>query len=131
MTRLIRSSIQSAEIAGHRAEQRADDRRHADDRQADEKRDARAGEHAREDVAAELVETERMRRRRPREPQRQFLRGRIERRQRRSDNRRERRDQHDDGADLQAHARPTSVTPTRIRGSRNPYARSVSRFTDT
>ena len=32
-----------------------------DDGQADEERDARAGEHAREDVASELVEAERMR----------------------------------------------------------------------
>ena len=39
----------------------------------DEQRDARAGEHARKNIAAELVETERMLEARTLEPQRQLL----------------------------------------------------------
>ena len=56
------------------------DRRHADDDEADQQRDARAREHAREDVAPQLVEAEPVRAGRPFEPQRQLLRRRIERR---------------------------------------------------
>ena len=42
ITRLITSSTRAAEVAGDRAEQRADDRRDRDDGEADEKGDARA-----------------------------------------------------------------------------------------
>ena len=66
-----------AEVAGNRAEQHADGRRHRHDREADQQRDARARQQAREDVAAELVEAERMREARPLEPARQLLRRRI------------------------------------------------------
>ena len=61
ITRLITSSIAPAEIARDRADSMptADETRHDDD--ADEQRDACAGEQAREDVAAEFVEAERVR----------------------------------------------------------------------
>src|SRR6185295_1168064 len=123
----------SAEITRHGAEQRAHDRRHAHDDETDKKRNARAREHAREDVAAELVEAERMRGRRADEPHRQLLRGRIRRRERRSHGRQQRDDDHDGGADLHHHAGALIATPYsyRIRGSRNPYARSVRRLTET
>ena len=47
--------------------------RHADDDQADEQRDARARQHARQDVAPQLVEPEPVRAGGPFEPQRQLL----------------------------------------------------------
>ena len=49
----------AAEVAGDRAERHADERRHRHDGQADEERDARPRHETRQDVAPELVETER------------------------------------------------------------------------
>ena len=50
------------------------------DHDADDERDAGAGEHARENVAPQLVEAEPVRRRRTIQPTRELLRHRIERR---------------------------------------------------
>ena len=107
----------AAEVAGHRAENRADSGGDTDHRDADHERDARPGQHAREDVAPELVQAERMRQRRPREPRRQILRGRIERRDRRPGNGRKRRDSDDDGPDGEERRTPTH-TGSADQGSR-------------
>ena len=48
----------AAVVPGNRADDHADDRRHADHDQADQQRDARAEQHARQDVAPQLVEAE-------------------------------------------------------------------------
>ena len=90
-----------AEVAGDGPEQRANTGGDDNDRQTDEKRDACAGENPRENVPTELVEAERVRQSRTRKPQRQLLRRRIKRHQPRSNDRRERGDNHDDRAQLQ------------------------------
>ncbi len=79
-------------------------RRDADDDEPDQQRDARAREDAREDVAPELVETEPVRRRRPVEPQRQFLVGWRERASDGPSDGREHGDEHDGGADSHRHS---------------------------
>ena len=102
----------TAEVAGDRAERHAEERRHRNHGEADEERDTRAGDEAREDVTPELVETERVRSARRLEPLRQDLRRRIIRRQRRPQRRDENRDEND--------GEPDPHHSKRILGSRNP-----------
>jgi hypothetical protein len=85
----------AAEIAGHRAEHGADPGRHRDDHERDEERDARAGQDPGQNVAAELVEAEGMPPRGAGQTERQLLLRRVERRDRRPDDRGQRHHEHD------------------------------------
>ncbi len=94
----------AAEVASDGAEQSPHDRRHPNDDDSEQKRDAAADEDAREHVAPEFVEAERMRRRRTDEPQRQLLSGGIDPYHRRPGERQERDDNDDGRPDFQEHA---------------------------
>ena len=83
MIRMMSVSIAAAEVAGHRAERDADERREDDDAEADAQRDARAPDDAREHVAPEVVEAERDARATALRAAGRVLRIRIERRQQR------------------------------------------------
>ena len=101
-----------AEVTGDRAQQNADGRRDAHDGEADKERNARAGEHARKNIAPQFVEAERMREAGPIEAQCQLLeRGIVGRRPGRHD-RSDDRHQNDSRTD------PDHEPSTRMRGSR-------------
>src|SRR2546426_3276009 len=91
----------TAEIAGDRAEQRANRGRDADHSEADEKRNARAGQRPCQNVSSQLVEAKGVEPARTGEAQCEILRSRVERRKRRTDNRRQRGHEDDRGPNSQ------------------------------
>jgi hypothetical protein len=92
---------QSTEVAGQRAEHRADSGRNQYHRQADEERDAGAREHAGQNVSAQFVKPEGMGQRRAIESQREFLRGGVVGRQQRAGCRGQGKQRDDHQTDLQ------------------------------
>ena len=107
-------------VAGRRAEQQADERRHGNHGEPDQQRDTRAGQHPGEDVAAEFVEAEGMCERRAGQPVRQLLVGGVVRRQPRSQQGSRHRDQHDQRADAQHHVPPVIQGGCADPASRTP-----------
>lgn len=106
-----------AEVARHGSENRAHRRGYGDDGGADEEGNSGTRKHARQDVAAELVQAERMRERRSRQAQRQILCRRIKRRQPRSGDRRNCRDGHNRTANREE-GRPITHSGSADRGGR-------------
>ena len=115
----------AAEISCNRPEKNTDERRDADYGQPDSERNSSPSKNARKNIAAKLVETERVIDAGPLEPKRQLLAGRIVGSHPGSRNGAENGDQHDGRADAN-HDRSTLM-----RGSRKPYVRSVIRLTPT